>query len=154
MDPLNQQQINMILGIVLVCLSILGVLAPLIYVCWFTGSWLSIRREHGGVQQNHVNQINIHVAQVPKLILPAAHRPCALVFPPNSQTAVKINLSELRVTVADHEYEQCCICMVNKKNVVYGTCNHLLICSVCAEAMDIKCPGCRTVSTYFFPAII
>lgn len=66
-----------------------------------------------------------------------------------------LDLSSIRATNADHQVEQCVICLTNKKNVCYDQCRHLCICSECAKAVkDMKCPICRKNSNTFIHVVM
>lgn len=50
------------------------------------------------------------------------------------------------------EREQCVICMVHKKNILFQPCKHVCCCVNCArqlgDSQPSKCPECRVVVTY------
>lgn len=37
----------------------------------------------------------------------------------------------------------CCVCMSNRKCVLFETCNHLSVCFSCSKKLNGKCPLCR-----------
>lgn len=85
--------------------------------------------------------------------LPIQQAPVLPINPPIVD--MELNLDHIPNSIADYEYEQCCICLSNKKNIAYDVCKHLLLCSACAKLMkDKQCPTCRQVSKKFMHIVL
>lgn len=44
--------------------------------------------------------------------------------------------------------ENCCICLTNKSNYIFGNCLHVCVCEECSKQLN-KCPMCRDVINKF-----
>jgi hypothetical protein len=55
--------------------------------------------------------------------------------------------SEPKVNLQDEETKipelQCCVCLVNKKCVLFERCGHIPACISCSKNLKDKCPLCR-----------
>lgn len=57
--------------------------------------------------------------------------------PTEEEKEIKIN------NIYDSGEEDCCICMVEVKSVVFSPCGHYTSCYECATKLQSKCPICR-----------
>jgi hypothetical protein len=61
-----------------------------------------------------------------------------------SDTSTSSDKSIKNITIhTDEDNTECCICMTNEKEIVFGPCGHYYSCSECSNKIS-KCPICRT----------
>lgn len=64
----------------------------------------------------------------------------------NNQVENKVDIPNI-LNHADEETKDeksvCCVCMTNKKCVLFENCNHMSVCFSCSTKLNGKCPLCR-----------
>ncbi|RNF07457.1 hypothetical protein TraAM80_03433 [Trypanosoma rangeli] len=66
----------------------------------------------------------------------------AKVLSSSSRSGCDMPPTQYTPTPARHEGEECVVCMIHKRDTLFGPCRHLCVCWLCSQDMHL-CPVCR-----------